>query len=215
MSKKVIKYIFELIFIFVLPFLFILPNITISDSYVYDNEGNFASSDKVITYDSSLYKSTYREPINYLFKNGLSEWISCAKVGYVVSNYIYLYSSSNANIFMVTGNNNLYIDIIGDQTYTYSSVSVENVNGINYYTYHIDPLLNLGSNPSIDYGYYGITTEKTSIQIFRDFINNSLYLNESSSTNIIFDYTLLWFIMFVIWHIIYLVIDKLFHLRRE
>lgn len=68
MKEKNIKLIMELIFIFILPLLFILPNVSINNNYVYDNDGNFETSSKELTYDSIVYNEYYK---NYLDFNQL------------------------------------------------------------------------------------------------------------------------------------------------
>lgn len=71
MSKKVIKYFFELVFIFIIPLLILVINCNYENTIEYDNNGNFQSTEKHIEFTAPF---TYiKEPtyINYLDFNQL------------------------------------------------------------------------------------------------------------------------------------------------
>jgi len=98
------------------------------------------------------------------------------------------YEPSTIQEFEETFNNNYY-------NQTQSQIIVIQDNNI------------ISSNYVVNYTIWG--NIKSSFVSGLDLNSDSLVLD------IVFCYIILWFVMFLSWHIIYLLFDKLFHLRRE
>jgi len=282
MKEKNIKLIMEMIFIFILPLMFILPAIKITDNYIYDNNGNYASSDKSISYDSIGYNDYYK---NYLDFNQLinitNSTGSISGIDYSISNgIINATGTATADDTIVFG----YFQLpLGDKYFiNYNIVSVNGIyrvgdfnNGFSISTdytgafYVIDSGVTLalqfysGQSFNIIYFYnifnltqmFGSGYEPSTIEELSNYIDLSVYHNYTESDEIIFasdepiaksnilvksvvanlkelisnvllidnnnvvfnlvvDYCGLWLIMFVVWHLLYAILDFIVHLVR-
>lgn len=258
MKEKNIKLIMEMIFIFILPLVFILPAIKITDNYVYDNNGNFVSSDKVIEYDSISYYQEYRNVIedfnifdkslitaNYIdvdgvltfqlnrcvsdyipitpntiyygidlrgvddgtraicFYNSEYEFVSFISLGLTGLIYTGSFTTPNDVRYMRVNLLTYYIDNVC------INISVDSANG-NYVPYGEDLVF------ISDTDYTGnATLIKSPLSNIKEVVVEVLKINtDNVVVNIAFDYTCLWFIMFVIWHLFYTFIDFIVHLAR-
>lgn len=260
MKCKHLKLIMELIFIFILPLLFLLPSIKIIDNYVYDNNGNYESSDKVIDYDSISYYSEYCNVIenfniwnerwelgsisvstglntndserirsvdyisvlpnsNYYFYK-VSSYSNTRVIFYDIDKNFLSSSSGYASSFSFSTSSDVYFIRFACNGITYNNdicinISVSWANGY-YVPYGESLVIYSDSNLSGD-----AVLVRSPLSDLKTLLIDILKLNNNNvSVNILFDYTCLWLIMFLIWHFIYGIFDFIVHLvdkqrRRE
>ena len=252
MTKKNLKFLMEMIFIFILPLLFILPCIKIKDNFVYDNEGNYQVSEKIIEFDNSVINYT---KLDY-FKPSISSNDSIYQSGsrtkiwqelnfnnnggyYTLSQlpltihtsgkrlyngnflnwynvYIYINYNSELEEWSFSSNFNSVVE-----TMDYGISLRDNEFTINYLNYEIDASGNIIPLPEeVSNKVLSINKDlqKSVNNLFgniKDIILSNLGLQDNILIDIVVYYTFLWFIMFIIWHLFYLLLDLLLHFWRK
>lgn len=244
MKSKNIRLIMELIFIFIIPLLICCLCINVKDTYVYDITGNYNSSSKQIEFNSpfnlnvntietiSNNNFTYNEqldeePFSYLMQypngyidiNFTSMFIDNTNISF---NY---YSIADESIYDGDFNYEFVLDF--DYCYFYYTGNFYSilVNVSYFYNYLTDELgiiindtdfitTNLYNLNIVD---FNVITENEDLSIYgkiKSLIVNYLQVNDSVLIDFIITYTILWVLMFIIWHLFYRVFDAVAHLVK-
>lgn len=191
MKCKHLKLIMELIFIFILPLLLLLPSVSIHNDIVYDNNGNFVYSDRVIDFQTPfVYEKnnivivdSFDLNFNWEFSSSTSIYISLSNL--IVDNYLmsydYLIALYDAKgliyiAFNEDGINSSLVffneveglfDFNGNgigTIITYSCEDIINYNGEDYYKFTIDTYANNNWYWDFNNGYYlKVSSESGSI----------------------------------------------------
>lgn len=251
MKTKHLKLIMELIFIFIIPLILICGTSTIEKTYVYDNSGNYQTSQTELSFDNSIikYSDGYKNIINdfnvwnedwedgsyniYGSKVPNDETIrSKDKINVIPQQTYYFHSSTNFSIICLYYNDT-FVDAIGlnnNSSYTIPS----NVNQLAFAlsggygnTYKNDTIINISvgwaNGNYVPYGRPLILITDTDVSgqnninytawgNIKNLLVNNLELNDSILLDLIICYTILWFLMFILWHFFYLFFDGLVHL---
>lgn len=225
----------ELIFIFILPLLFVLCNVSIENTFVYDNEGNYQTSERSISYTPIAYTITTETTYSLTH---YTEWNFTSYTGDIymkVSDFItdqtfgggsfVAYNGSEKDAIIVwyeEYSNNVHFVNDGegiDESYT---PTIYNYNGDNYYlvsvsnfTFDVDD-----SEWEFNNGYYLMTSSTqdkySPIVQLKNILADVIQIDCTNATyNVVFDYTCLWFIMFILWHLVYMFVDFLLHFWRK
>lgn len=244
MSKKIIKYFFELVYIFILPLVFICATsqIEVEREFTYDNEGNYQVSEdtKKLSFDNSIIKYTKQKTIYIDVLTSSTNLLNLdgTKTLYLKLSDLTLSVNDNGNNYrwfdyglalsasiQQFNNYRLYI-FKGFSSISFEPVIVE-IDNETYYSYENVNLtlyeneIN-SNNATFINNYYTYDQQEDEITVntvwgnIKYAFESGLDLNEDSLVlDLVFCYIILWFIMFLSWHIIYLLFDKLFHLRKE
>ena len=230
MKCKHLRLIMELIFIFILPLLFILPNVSIENTFVYDNVGNYQTSERSISYTPIVYTTKTDTTYDLIHT---SEWLFNDYTGdiyFSISDsftyyapsagyYAMYYESGREGLRSVRLLDNaivFYSDNENDATngeFVFSYITIGNyyVISVQNFTYDVVQEFDLNN------GYYIITAntsyKNSPIVDLKNILADVILIDSINATyNVVFDYTCLWLIMFIVWHFVYRLFDWIVHL---
>lgn len=239
MNKKNLKLIMELIFIFILPLVFICftSEIQVERQYTYDNQGNYQISEdtKKLSFDNSIIKYEKQETINievltsstdllnldgtktlYLKLSDLTLSTNDNGINYQWFSYGLALSSSiqefnNYRLYIFKGFTSTYFEPIVVEIDNEIYYSYENVN----LTLYEEEITN--NNALYINNYFTYEQEEDEITVntiwgnIKQLLIDNLDLNDNVLLDIVLCYTILWLIMFLIWHLFYGLFELLWH----
>lgn len=236
MNKNNLKLIMELIFIFILPLLFICftSEIQVEREFTYDNQGNYETSadTKKLSFDNSIIKYTKTINKNVTTITHYTDWTTLNNetiyikyedwdtTGTYIQNYIALLDGKDVYT--------IYINFLGGESIPYLYYYGDGINEeyigeeitYNNEIYYKFENVNSYSNDVWDfnYGFYKLEeTQGETITIntiwgnIKELLIENLDLNDNVLLDIVLCYTILWVIMFLIWHLLYGFLELLFH----
>lgn len=244
MKCKHLKLIMELIFIFVLPFVFLLPCVSVNNEFIYDNNGNYESSNKEIFFDNPFeYTKTITistedyitTDLSYFYDSN-SNSLSINENQIIYSNYSSLWSfdgkdyyeividdEMNKIYFLDDGLPSLSFSILltSNQEYSYIIIINTDIFNIDFDNYTDLDFPNGNFNDIVIFAESTETTTTNTIMgNIKLLFTNYLDFNDSIVLDLFIAYNTLWLMMFIIWHFLYSIFDFIVHLvdkerRRE
>ena len=229
---KKVRYIFELLFIFLIPLLIVYFRIDKQKDYTYDGE-LLEEEVKTYSYNPITYLSQQETITTYELThyttwdfNNYTGDIYLKASDFVNSIFgggsVLAFNGSEKDAIVVWLVNDLEIrfandDLGYDEDFTFTIYTFNNEDyyliSVSGFTFDI-----ADSEWEINGGYYLMTSNTETITHYSPIITiknilSDLILVDSNdmSYSVVFDYTCIWFLMFIIWHLVYLFVDFLLH----
>lgn len=222
--KKITRWI-ELIFIFGIPLLLLILCMQFKTINTYDENNNVISSEKVLDIkELDFINSEVKTYYNYTYYNTndiiLLNPNETIMINYNknttfhilsidnVTNYYYIYYSYN--------NLNYYLDLETQATSRLLTMDIiYNESNFTIIRNSSNPTQVVCDTGNVIKSIETKTIQENTISKVLNIMYDSLGINNNIIIQLIVIYTLLWIIMFIIWHIFYLPFNKLLHLFEK
>lgn len=227
----------ELIFIFILPLLFVLCNVSIENTFVYDNEGNYQTAERSISYTPIAYTTKTITTTTTSFDH-YTTWNLNNYTGDIYMAYDDFVYNVSFDGYMLAWNGSdkenisIYLPdytmiIFNDEAYYQyheEDCTIVTIEGVDYFKVSVSNFTYVIPDEEWEFnrGYYlytettETTTQDSPIIQLKNILADVIQIDSTNATyNVVFDYTCLWFIMFIIWHLVYMFVDFLLHFWRK